>query len=214
MADKKRPWRKAARQIMREATIEEARRRFGTAEPLFNYRWEHVQAVYRLAMKLAAMTGADVEVVEAAVWLHDVAKNAGEDHPQAGAAFARKFLPQTDFPAAKIDQVAQAIEDHMGLWRDEPLQALESQVLWDADKLAKLGLTAAFHWLGIDFAKGKTATTRGLIENGREVDWLEKTVASMHFPAAREAAAGRRRAFDELWNRLEAELEGEDLDGE
>ena len=204
-------WREAAREAMYEATLEEAERRFGTRTPVFNYRWEHVQAVYALALKLARLTGADEEVVEAAVWLHDAAKEEGEEHAQAGAALARRFLPQTDFPAHKIEQVARAIAGHQGLWREEPLPALESQVLWDADKLSKLGLTAAFHWLGMDFAKGKQMTTRDLIANGRDVDWQERTLASMHTAPARRAAAQRLQAFDELWDALEAELDGDDV---
>lgn len=196
---------------MHQATIAEAERRFGTAEPVFNYRWEHVVAVHTLAMKLAAQTGADEEIVEAAAWLHDVAKDAGDDHPREGAAFARDFLAVTDFPPEKIESVAEVIEAHMGLWRDEPLENLESQVLWDADKLTKLGLTAALQWVGLRMAKGEPLTMRSLIEMRLDADWQAKTVKSMHSEAARRAAAGRHAAFKELWEELEAELDGTDL---
>ena len=205
-------WCIEAREAMYRATIEEARQRFGTEDPLFNYRWEHVLAVHTLAMKLARMTGADLEIVEAAVWLHDIRKDAGKDHPQEGAAFARQFLPQTDFPPEKIVSVARVIEDHMGLWRDEPLQSLESQVLWDADKLAKLGLTAAFHWLGMDFSGGGSRTLAELITRMRDADWQDKTVESMHSDASRQAARERLAAFEALWQGLEGELSGRDLE--
>lgn len=210
-SDKRASWREAAREVMRQATIDEAERRFGTDDPLYNYRWEHVVAVHTLAMKLADLTGADKEIVEAAAWLHDVAKDAGEDHPQEGAAFARDFLAESDFPPEKIEAVAHVIEAHMGLWRDEPLENVEAQVLWDADKLTKLGLTAAFHWLGLRFAKGQPQTTRGLIEAGQDAAWQEKTVESMHSEPARRAAAARLAGFDQLWQALEAELDGTDL---
>lgn len=214
MEDQEEPplWRAAARQVMYEATLREAEQRYGSRNPVYNYRWEHVNAVYTLAMRLARMTGADLEVIEAAAWLHDVAKEAGREHPRLGANFARAFLPTTDFPAEKIEMVARTIEDHMGLWRDEPLKLLESQVLWDADKLAKLGLTAAFHWLGGDFAGREPLTTEMLIANGRAVDWQEKTVASMHTAPARRAAAARVKRFRALWDKLEAELAGDDLE--
>jgi len=196
---------------MYQATIDEAERRFGTDDPVFNYRWEHVVAVHTLAMKLADLTGADEEIVEAAAWLHDVAKDTGDDHPQEGAEFARDFLAEHDFPPEKIESVAQVIEQHMGLWRDEPLESLESQVLWDADKLTKLGLTAAFHWLGLRMAKGRASTTRSLLEMREDAEWQEKTVDSMHSEPARRAAAARLAAFDQLWEELEAELDGADL---
>ncbi|MCP4359264.1 MAG: HD domain-containing protein [Chloroflexi bacterium] len=209
---KKKAWRPAVKNAMRVATDLEARRRYGTKNPSFNYRWEHVTAVVTLALKLADLTGADKDVVEAAAWLHDVRKEAKDRHPQEGAKFARSFLPHTDFPAKKIKRVARTIEDHMGLWRDKPLTNLESQVLWDADKLAKIGLTAAFHWTGNVLAKNKkTMTTEGLIEFGRNAEWQEKTIASMHTKPARRAAVKRLKMYNKLWDRLEEELRGEDL---
>lgn len=210
--NKVKEWRKAVKKAMRKATIKEAQQRYGTTQPVYNYRWEHVTAVVTLAVRLAQLTGADEEVVEAAAWLHDIAKDKGSNHPQLGAAYARKFLPKTTFPAEKIEQVAQAIEQHMGLWRSEPLEVLEAQVLWDADKLAKIGLTAAFHWTGMNLAEGKSKTTEELIANGRKTSWQEKTVASMHTAPAKRAAQARLQAYNQLWNELERELKGEDVE--
>jgi uncharacterized protein len=204
-------WRRAVKKAMRQATHKEAMERYGTKKPVFDYRWEHVKAVVPLAVKLAKLVGADVEVVEAAAWLHDIRKRAGNNHPEKGAAFARKFLPQTDFPPEKIEAVAEAIADHMGLYLEEPLTSLESQVLWDADKLAKLGITAAMHWLGGDVARGYRHTTRELIKNGRSTEWQIKTVESMHTAPARAAAQKRLDAYNQLWDQLEAELNGDDL---
>lgn len=212
MAKKKtKSWRKAVQEAMRDAAEKEAKRRTGTANPSFDYRWEHITAVVTLAIKLAELTGADVEVAEAAAWLHDVRKEAGGDHPEEGAKFARKLLPKTDFPDKKIDAVAEAIEDHMGLWRNKPLKTLESQILWDADKLSKIGLTAAMHWMGGDFAKGKNMTTADIINNGRSIDWMGKTIKSMHTKPAKRAAKKRYKAYKKLWDKLEAELNGDDI---
>ncbi|HID50512.1 MAG TPA: HD domain-containing protein [Anaerolineae bacterium] len=210
-AKKKVPWRTAVQEVMLKAAKREATRRYGIPNPPFNYRWEHVTTIVVLAAKLAEMTGADRDVVEAAAWLHDICKDAGNDHPREGAKFAREFLPKTDFPSKKIERVAQAIENHMGLWRDEPLTNLESQVLWDADKLSKIGLTAVFHWIGNDLSKGKPRATADFIRRGRAADWQKKTVASMHTKPARKAAKARLKAFNRLWDELDAELNGDDL---
>jgi uncharacterized protein len=205
-------WRKAAKKTMRDATEQEIVARFGGLDKAsFNYRWEHVKSVVALAERLAEMTDADKDVVVAAAWLHDVRKDAGDLHPQEGAKFARHFLPKTDFPPQKVERVAQAIEDHMGLWRDEPLVNLESMVLWDADKLAKIGLTAVFHWTGLALAGNTPKSLADLIERGRSADWQAKTVASMHTEPARQAAQARLEAYNWLWNTLEAELKGDDL---
>ena len=205
-------WRKAVKKTMHAAAKQEIIQRFGSMDNAsFNYRWEHVKTVVTLAKKLAKLTGADKDVVVAAAWLHDVRKDTKELHPQEGAKFAREFLPQTDFPPEKIEQVAQTITDHMGLWRDEPLTSLESQVLWDADKLAKIGLTAVFHWTGLALAGNKYRSVRDLIKRGRDADWQAKTVASMHTEPARHAAQRRLIAYNRLWDDLEIELKGKDL---
>ncbi len=208
---RKRAWREAARQVMRVATEEEMIRRYGSPDVSFNYRWEHVTTVVHLAKRLAGLTGADIDVVEAAAWLHDIRKEVGEQHAQEGAAFARQFLPQTDFPAEKIERVAYAIEVHRGLWRDEPLTDPEAMVLWDADKLAKIGLTAVFHWTGGSLAGFQPTTVADIITQNENTDWQEKTVASMHTEPARRAARVRWAHYNWLWKALEEELNGDDL---
>lgn len=208
-------WRKAVKKAMRAATEREIIIRYGSMDNAsFNYRWEHVKTVVTLAVKLAEQTGADKDIILASAWLHDVRKDTKNLHPQEGAKFAREFLPQTNFPPEKIERVAQAIENHMGLWRDEPLTDLESQVLWDADKLAKIGLTAVFHWTGDALAGTKFRDVHDLIQRGRDADWQEKTVVSMHTQPARRAAERRLIAYNKLWAELEAELQGKDLETE
>ena len=210
---KKKPaWETAVRQAMYKATIKESERRYKTKTPAFNYRWEHVTAVVSLAEKLATLIeGADRDIVVAAAWLHDVRKDRGDDHPREGAVFARHFLPETDFSSKKIEAVASAISQHMGLWRDKPLTVLEAQILWDADKLTKIGLTAAIHWTGGSLAKGKPHSTHMLIKRGRSANWQKKTIASMHTKPARQAAKKRLKAYNKFWDKLERELDGDDL---
>ncbi|MCB0038009.1 MAG: HD domain-containing protein [Anaerolineales bacterium] len=212
MGKKKKKWRKVVKKRMKKATLHEAAKRYRTEYPIFNYRWEHVKSVVKLSLKLAELTGADAEVVEAAAWLHDVAKQKAKgDHPEVGAKIARKVLSKTDFPQEKIESVAYAIEMHMGLWRDKPLKNLEAAVLWDADKLAKIGLTAAFHWMGAEFARESMVTTSGLVSVGQAVDWHDKTVESMHTEPAKRAAASRLKRYTKLWEELDMELKAEDL---
>ncbi|NJN53862.1 MAG: HD domain-containing protein [Anaerolineae bacterium] len=97
----KKPWRPAVEEAMRHATEAEALARLGKRIPTFNYRWEHVTAVVTLAVKLAELTGADRDVVEAAAWLHDVRKGAKEKHPQEGAKVCPQIFTQNGFPTGK-----------------------------------------------------------------------------------------------------------------
>lgn len=203
-------WQTAVQTVMKQATEQEKTRRYeGIAS--FNYRWEHVQAVVKLALKLADLTGADRDIIEAAAWLHDIRKDAGDFHPREGATFARQFLPTTNFPKEKIEAVARAIEDHMGLFLEKPLTNLESAVLWDADKLTKIGLTGGLHRLAGKLAGSKERTMKGLMQKELQNDWLSKTVASMHTEPAKQAAQARLESYQQLWQILEQELEGNDL---
>lgn len=208
---RRRPWREAVYDAMYKAALDEARRQSPFDQPPFMYRWEHVKAVVKNAIKLAALTGADADVVEAAAWLHDIAKDSGEDHPRQGAKMARQLLVKTDFPEAKIAAVAQAIEEHKGLWLEAPLSTLEAQVLWEADKLTKIGLLAAVHWLAASIVAGKDNDTEGIIRDHQAAEWRARTVASMQTPAARQAAAQRFDAYNWLWQELESEWFGADL---
>jgi uncharacterized protein len=204
-------WRTAVQEVMREATEREILNRYGSMAVSFNYRWENVTSVVHLAKKLAELTGADLEVVEAAAWLHDIRKESGNMHAIEGAEFATTFLKGTDFPPQKIERVAQAIREHMGLWREEPLENLEDMVLWDADKLAKIGLTAIFHWTGGSLAGNEIRDVQALMEGSRQIDWQEKTVTSMHSEPAKRAARNRLAHYKWLWQALEEELNGDDL---
>jgi hypothetical protein len=50
------------------------------------------------------------------------------------------------------------------------------------------------------------------VADGRGIDWQAKTVASMHTEPAKRAGARRLLAFRRLWDELEGELTGSDLD--
>jgi uncharacterized protein len=209
----KKNWQKAVRTAMWKSADRETNKKSAADNPAFAYRWEHVRAVVKTAKKLAKLTNADPDVLEAAAWLHDVAKKAGDQHPQEGAKFALKFLPKTDFPEEKIAHVAMVIEDHMGLWRKEPLTDLESQVLWDADKLTKIGVLAAVHWISGDVTRNRIRKTEDVIKRMKSARWRSKTVASMHTEPAQRAAFHRFVAFDAMFEALQTEWNVKDVNG-
>jgi putative nucleotidyltransferase with HDIG domain len=205
-------WRNVAKSAAYEAAISEVKDYNGNPDLSFNYRWEHIKAVVNLAYKLANMINVDTEVVEAAAWLHDIAKTNGRDHAELGARKARSLLENTTFPENKIRSVERAIAQHKGLWRDEQLVDPAAMVLWDADKLSKIGLTAVIHWTAMFLAADRPMTSLDLISKGKDAAWQVKTVASMHTEPAQRAAAARFKAYNAFWSELEAELKGDDLD--
>ncbi len=203
-------WHATIRRMAQEAALAEARDCWGENDVAFNYRWEHVQAVVRLALRLAALTGADREIVEAAAWLHDVAKLDSKNHGQDGAVAARQILRQTDFPPAKIEAVADTIIKHVGLFVDEPVEPLEAAVVWDADKLSKLGATAVLHFIGYKLMVGEGTTVQWL-EELPDVSWMERTARSFHTAPARVVGRKRVETYRALWQQALREFDGDDL---
>lgn len=213
-------WRLVCQQrALKQATLEAHKAwRVTAAKAIpFNHRWEHIQAVVALALRLAAATGADPEIVEAAAWLHDIRKGAAA-HGVAGAKEAKKILEQTDFPPEKIGVVVDAISRHVGLYRAPdaaPLEPVEAAILWDADKLSKLGVQAIAFNLSMGYMYGLTLPQRrsNMLEYTQSV--LSRTVASMNTAPAQQLAAERYQAmkdFLSVWEHEEEPGNGETME--
>ena len=204
-------WRTACRMHAQEQALVEGRQLWkvnSAADIPFNHRWEHVRAVVRLSLWLAQEMGADPEIAEAAAWLHDICKG-GASHGTAGAKEAKKVLDGTDFPPDKIPAVVDAIARHVGLYRapeSPPLEPLETAILWDADKLSKLGVQALAYNLGMNYLNGLDLVQRrrNMLEFTQAV--LNRTVASMNTEPARRLAEQRYQAMVgvlEMWEEEE-----------
>ena len=203
-------WCSTVRAAAREAAVVDSQIHWGENEIAFNYRWEHVQAAVHLANRLAELTGADRDVVEAATWLHDVAKPESRDHGRDGALIARQILADTDFPRDKTEAVAEAIEKHVGLFTDENVDPLEAAVVWDADKLSKLGATAVLHFVGYRIMTGEGSRSEWL-KDLPNLSWMERTAESLQTVPAQSIGRQRLETFRSFWERVELERSGDDL---
>jgi uncharacterized protein len=116
---------------------------FGDVNPAHD--WFHVKRVHELAIRLADEENADKEVVEAAVFLHDIGRvkeDEGEieNHAEWGAEKAQEILEELDYSQDFIDKVSHCIRSHRYSKDPEP-ENLEAKVLSDADNLDALGAT-------------------------------------------------------------------------
>ena len=104
--------------------------------------WWHVWRVWQLARRLALEEGADLEVVELAALLHDIAdwKFSGGDET-AGPAAARAWLAGAKVAETTIVHVERIIADlsFKGAGVPTPMCSLEGQVVQDADRLDAIG---------------------------------------------------------------------------
>ena len=98
-------------------------------------------SVVQFGRELAAVTGADGEIVELAALLHDYAgiKDVAlePDHHLHGAALARDLLNALGYPAEQTERVAVCILTHRASWKLKP-QSLEARVLASADAAAHI----------------------------------------------------------------------------
>jgi len=199
--------------------IEEARQYYTDSDAAHDF--DHVLRVLALAERIGQAEGADMEIVRAAVLLHDVARaeeeRTGVCHAKAGAVRARQIL--AGHPADKIEAVAQAIASHR--FRDEITpQTLEAKVLYDADKLdaiGAIGIARAYALAGKRDQRlwAKTPTT-SVSESGSSdqtpvhefVFKLSRLKDSLFTNAARQIAEDRHRYMVNFFARLEAEVHG------
>jgi len=79
------------------------------------------------------------EICFLAALFHDVFKEE-ENHEVKGGAFAGKILKSLTYKPDVIEKVAESIADHNN--NEKILLTIEAKILWDADKLDKVGATA------------------------------------------------------------------------
>ncbi len=172
----------------------------------YRYRWEHVKDVVENARLLARRLGADEDACVAAAWLHDIRK-LEDQHGRRGAAEAVQVLKATDFPQHKIGTVDIAIRLHEGFSsgrRDRPLEPLEAAILWDADKLTKLGVPQLAHILGTARAMHLSQVERLELAESYTLEFVARTAESMNTEPALRIARIRYRemvAFVQTWRR-------------
>jgi len=123
-------------------TVEEVRK-FVEEEckkPGCNYGHEayinHFIPTARYSKILAERSGADLEIVEIAAWLHDIGSviHGRENHHITGAEIAEKKLQALGYPAEKIKIVKKCILNHRGSVNNKK-ETKEEQIIADADAM-------------------------------------------------------------------------------
>lgn len=198
----------------RKAAIEEWRDASeNQANPLYNYRLDHIEEVVDLAKELASGTEANMEVIVLAAWLHDLAKPGvggvpAQHHGIASAELAEDILANEGISPEIINQVSVVIKKHVGLTLKEPLVPIEAQILWESDKILKLGMIGFIQGLlnGVRLFPG-----RGLMEISKGLhEFLplaKDIVKSMETKKGKELANERLRTLNVLIESLDNELE-------
>jgi uncharacterized protein len=162
--------------------------------------WRNAQAL--LGAQLPGEPEADVLVVLAACYLHDLVNLPKNDPARATASrrsaeLACKRLVALGFPADRLDAVAHAIEAHSFSAAIVP-RTLEARIVQDADRLDGLGavgLARMFYIAGktgsrLAHGSDPLATERPLDDQAYSLDHIPVKLARL--PGMMQTEAGRR----------------------
>lgn len=104
------------------------------------HQMDHLDRVWKRCEKIGERVGADLEILVAAAYLHDIGRQYGlELHGEKSAEYAAQVLERIDFPSEKRECVLNAIAMHDYQTNPAERKSIESKVLYDADKLDAFG---------------------------------------------------------------------------
>ena len=186
--------------------------------------YDHTCRVVKHALTLCdQLPEANRTIVHLAALLHDAARpeesaSAGRiDHAQAGAEIAADFLQTLNLEPAIRQAIVQAIREHRYRSGNQP-STLESQILYDADKLDSLGavgIARAFLFAGHVGAKlhnTAEAALAGSAYSQEDTAYREYLVKLSHLPEKMQTAPGkilaqqRKDFMQEFFDRLNEEF--------
>lgn len=119
-----------------------ARLRAQFADEGSGHDWYHLERVWRLARRIGEAEGADLEVVQLAALVHDIADwkfHAGDE--SVGPREAARLLRDEGVSARVIDAVVDIVAtiSYKGAGVATPMRSLEGRCVQDADRLDALG---------------------------------------------------------------------------
>lgn len=97
----------------------------------------HFVPMVKYAKKLALEKEIDIELIEIAVWLHDIGSiiYGREYHHITGCEIAEKKLREFNYPEEKIELVKKCILNHRGSVENNR-ESIEEQIICEADALS------------------------------------------------------------------------------
>jgi HD superfamily phosphodiesterase len=110
---------------------------------------DHILRVLKRCIRLGEKLDADLEVLVAAVYLHDLGRHYIDDkaHGALSALKAEPVLERISFPEEKRATVLHAIRVHDVSATPEDRTTLESKILYDADKIDTLGVVGVLRYI-------------------------------------------------------------------
>lgn len=109
-----------------------------------SHDWEHTLRVVRLCRHIGPLEAADMTVLLAAAYLHDIGRDHQDQargalcHAEKGGELAAPFVAGLPLSEARKTNILHCISSHRFRGKTAP-ETLEARVLFDADKLDAIG---------------------------------------------------------------------------
>jgi len=187
---------------------------------------DHVERVVENALVIGKKEGGDLEILEVAALLHDVARKEQDEskgaicHAERGGVLARTILENLNYPEEKIKQVVHCVETHR-FRKDNAPETIEAKVIYDADKLDVVGAIGIARAVSFSGFHGSRVHVHDVdIEKGGEYGpndcayreflvKLQKIKDKMLTESGREMAKERHEFMIEFFDRINKEVKGE-----
>jgi len=130
------------------------------------HKTDHILRVWNKSKILCKRLNGDLEVMVAAVMLHDLGRHHGlEIHGKKSEELAKPILEKHHFPKNKIPKVLEAISQHDYNFPSYKRKLLEAKILYDADKMDAFGITGVYrHVLFVEAGRIKMKEVLPLLE--------------------------------------------------
>ena len=186
----------------------------------FDYRYEHTRTAVGIADSLAGQLGVDPALARITTWLHDIAKcwdprldeeinrARSKNHGPRGGEEATDHLGSIGFPDKLSRQVKQAISVHAGFIKDYTLDRPLDALLWDADKLSKIGPAGVMHYLCGNLAMGSKQLDLEQFFSNLETDWRRGIRDSLNTEVSLQMADKELTATASLQTQMLSALKG------
>lgn len=187
--------------------FERVKTRLGTAPGCHDF--EHTLRVLHHARVLATLIKSDLEIVELAALLHDIARpeeltSKGKCcHAKIGCEIARNLVFEVFRDATLAAAVGEAVRTHRYRGKDRP-QTVEAKIVFDADKLDSLGaigIGRAFLFAGRENARlhnTKEEALNSASYSREDTAYREFLVKLCKLPGVMQTAQGKKIAQKRL----------------
>lgn len=146
---------------------------------------KHLLRVTRIAKFLAHKTNANLKIVAAGAFLHDISlPSLHDDDYKINKKRVKKILAQFNIPKAETDAIAECVASHEGIVIPK---TLEAKVVHDADVLEKSGI------LGIIRHTWKLTNTEKINENNINAKTMHLVLQHLAWRSTRLQTAIARR---------------------